>query len=106
MLYELQTPYSFDGKTDFIDLSNYLHRFLHMQTVSVGIRFRTENAGYQSLFAIYYKESLLPDFALELTRAVRHSSPGGMAKCWSGAVRRHTATERYTSFPSVVRRSA
>lgn len=44
MLYELQTPYSFDGKTDFIDLSNYLHRFLHMQTVSVGIRFRTENA--------------------------------------------------------------
>lgn len=66
MLYELQTPYSFDGKTDFIDLSNYLHRFLHMQTVSVGIRFRTENAGYQSLFAIYYKESLLPDFALEL----------------------------------------
>lgn len=107
MLYELQTPYRLTAKSDFIDLSNYLHRFLHMQTVSVGIRFRTENAGYQSLFAIYYKESLLPVLLWSYTRGRADTHrPGGMAKCWSGAVRRHTATERYTSFPSVVRRSA
>ena len=65
MLYELQTPYSFDGKTDFIDLSNYLHRFLHMQTVSVGIRFHTENTEYQSQFANYYNKRLLPEFSLK-----------------------------------------
>ena len=106
MLYELQTPYSFDGKTDFIDLSNYLHRFLHMQTVSVGIRFRTENARYQSLFAIYYKESLLPDFALELHkgRATLIARRHGEVLVRRGA--EASATERYTSFPSVVRRSA
>lgn len=66
MLYESYTCLTFDGKRDYIDLGNCLHRLLHTAELSVDICFSTRHPGYQSLLAVYYKESLLPDFALEL----------------------------------------
>ena len=66
MFYELARARAFDGESDWIDLSAHLHRFLSGRELSATIVFSTQDPGYQTLLALYYKESLLPDFALEL----------------------------------------
>lgn len=73
MLYESYTCLTFDGKRDYIDLGNCLHRLLHTAELSVDICFSTRHPGYQSLLAVYYKESLLPDFALELHKGAGYA---------------------------------
>ena len=68
MIYAWDGVRSFDGGADFIDISDELHRLLQADACSVDVAFRTEDAGYQPLFAVYYKESVLPDFALALQK--------------------------------------
>lgn len=66
MFYQLSQPTSFDGISQYIDISQLLHRFLHTDTLSVNIDFRTNDVSYPSLLAVYFKESILPDFSLSL----------------------------------------
>ena len=68
MFYQWNGSRTFDGKTDYLDLSEYLHYFLQSKTLSADITFRTRSAGYLTLLAVYYKESLLPDFSLSLNK--------------------------------------
>lgn len=64
MFYQMSRPCTMDGKSDFIDISGKLHHFL--QTKQIGIRtvIRTKSAAYQTILAVYYKESLMPDFSV------------------------------------------
>lgn len=66
MFYELTQPAVLDGAGQFIDLTQHLHRFLQASVLSADIAFQTADPGYPPLLAVYFKESLLPDFSLSL----------------------------------------
>ena len=68
MFYECEVPRSFNGEGDYLDLSNHLHRFLRSTAFSADIGFCTDDPGYQALLAIYFKESLMPNFSLNLNK--------------------------------------
>jgi len=68
MFYQLSQPVVLDGASQYLDLSQHLHRFLHTETFSADIRFQTRDPGYPPILAVYFKESLLPDFSLSLSK--------------------------------------
>lgn len=82
MFFTWDGPRAFNGADDYIDLSDDLHHFLQSDTLSLDIRFRTDSPAYLTLLAVYYKESLLPDFSLNLNkgRAVLTVKRGGGLK--------------------------
>lgn len=86
MFFEWDGPRSFDGRTDYIDLSDDLHYFLHAKALSADVRFCTEASGYQTLLAVYFKESLLPDFSIGLHkgRAALTVRRGGGLRVYAG----------------------
>lgn len=86
MLFAWDGPRTFDGRTDFIDLSDSLHHLLHTKSLSADLCFRTEEPGYQTLFAVYFKESLLPDFSIGLQkgRAALTVRRGGALRVLTG----------------------
>lgn len=64
MFYRLQDVLTMDGRTQYLDLSEHLHRFLQCGELSVDMVFRTLDPNYPTLLGVYFKESLLPDFSL------------------------------------------
>ena len=66
MFFERLQPIKLDGISQYLDISEHLHRFLNTPSLSVDIVFRTVCPNYPPLLAVYYKESLLPDFSLSL----------------------------------------
>lgn len=66
MFYQLTQPHSFDGSGQYLDLTPHLHRFLETDVFSADLLFQTTDPGYPPLLAVYFKESLLPDFSLGL----------------------------------------
>lgn len=66
MFFERLQPIKLDGISQYLDVSEHLHRFLNTSSLSVDIVFRTVCPDYPPLLAVYYKESLLPDFSLSL----------------------------------------
>ncbi len=70
MFYQWEGPCAFDGARAYIDLSDHLHRILQSRAFSADIVFCTEDPGYLPLLAVYYKESLLPDFSLCLHKGL------------------------------------
>ena len=68
MFYELTQPAALDGIGQHIDLTQHLHRFLNTADFSADIVFKTTDPGYPPLLAVYFKESLLPDFSLCLCK--------------------------------------
>lgn len=87
MFYTWEGRRTLDGRTEYIDLSDHLHSFLRSGALSVDISFRTEDPGYMTLLAVYYKESLLPDFSLNLNkgRAVLTAKRSGGLKVLASA---------------------
>ena len=86
MFYQLPQPVSLNGRNQYLDISSHLHRFLQTDCLSAEISFRTEDPGYPSLLAVYFKESILPDFSLSLykgrgTLTIRRN---GMLKVLTG----------------------
>lgn len=86
MFYQMQDALKMDGRTQYLDLSDHLHRFLQCRELSVDMVFRTSDPGYPPLFAVYFKESLLPDFSLFLYkgRAAMTICRGGTQKVLIG----------------------
>lgn len=70
MFYDWHGVKELNGIDDSIDLSAYLSYFLQTKTLSADIAFRTDSPRYMTLFAIYYKESLFPDFSLSLHKGL------------------------------------
>lgn len=68
MLYQWAGIKQFDGHHDYMDVSDLLQDLLHPKQLQIQLKFKTQGDGYQCLFGIYYKESLLPDFGLYLMR--------------------------------------
>ena len=66
LFYRLPQSMIFNGTDQYLDLTSHLHRFLQTDSFSADITFRTEQTGYPSLLAVYFKESILPDFSLSL----------------------------------------
>lgn len=66
MFYELPHPVELDGIGQYVDLTQHLHRFLNTPVFCADIVFKTSDPGYPPLLAVYFKESLLPDFSLSL----------------------------------------
>lgn len=64
MFYQLPHSVALDGIGQFIDISQHLQRFLNTNALSADIIFKTSDPGYPPLLAVYFKESLLPDFSL------------------------------------------
>ena len=86
MFYQLPQPISLNGRDQYLDITSHLHRFLQTDCLSAELCFRTEDPGYPSLLAVYFKESILPDFSLSLykgrgTLTIRRN---GMLKVLSG----------------------
>ena len=59
-----------NGTDQYLDISTHLHRFLEAESFSADISFKTWDTGYPSLLAVYYKESILPDFSLSLYKGL------------------------------------
>jgi len=68
LFYEWEGRRVLDGKGDYIDLSDNLHYFLKSGALSADVSFCTDDPNYLTLLAVYYKESLLPDFSLNLNK--------------------------------------
>lgn len=68
LIYSLDENKKFDGKKDFIDITHKLHYFLKADEISFLINFKTSSSDYMSLFSIYYKESLIPDFSININK--------------------------------------
>ena len=66
MFYQLLQPKKLDGTSQYLDITEHLHRFLNTASLSADITFRTADPDYPPLLALYYKESLLPDFSISL----------------------------------------
>lgn len=66
MFFERLHPIKLDGFSKYLDISEHLHQFLNTPSLSVDIVFRTACPDYPPLLAVYFKESLLPDFSLFL----------------------------------------
>lgn len=66
MFFERSEPLRLDGVRQYLDITEHLHQFLNTDTLSVDLVFRTECPDYPPLLAVYFKESLLPDFSLSL----------------------------------------
>ena len=91
MFYQLSQAVILDGTGKYLDLTGHLHRFLNTTSFSADIVFETSDPGYPPLLAVYFKESLLPDFSLSLwkgrgTLTVRRDTglkvlTGGEAVC-------------------------
>ena len=91
MFYQLSQAVILDGTGKYLDLTEHLHRFLNTAAFSADIVFETSDPGYPPLLAVYFKESLLPDFSLLLwkgrgTLTVRRGTglkvlTGGEAVC-------------------------
>ena len=91
MFYQLSQVTILDGSGKYLDLTEHLHRFLNTAAFSADIVFETNDPGYPPLLAVYFKESLLPDFSLSLCKGrgsltVRRGSSlkvltGGEAVC-------------------------
>lgn len=100
MFYEWKGCRTLDGKTEYIDISDDLHHFLQGDALSVDAAFRTDDPGYLTLLAVYYKESLLPDFSLNLNkgRAVLTVRRSGGLKVLSSAEAYCDGQEHLLSF--------
>ena len=70
MFYVLPHPLCLNGTDQYLDLTRHLHHFLQTDRFSADIRFRTTDSGYPSLLAVYFKESMLPDFSLSLYKGL------------------------------------
>ena len=68
MFYELTETKQFDGTGEYLDISNKLHYFLKAGALSADIRFCTEDPGYQTILALYFKEALLPNFSIGMAK--------------------------------------
>lgn len=68
MIYRLEEEKLFDGKEAYLDISEKLHELLQAEEISFVIDFKTESTKYMALFAVYYKESLLPDFSINVNK--------------------------------------
>lgn len=55
----------FNGE-EYIDCSNILHHLLNEDEISIKVKFSTESSEFMSLFSVFYKESFMPDFSLDL----------------------------------------
>ena len=66
MFYQLSQAVTLDGTGNYLDLTGHLHRFLNTASFSADLVFETDDPGYPPLLAVYFKESLLPDFSLSL----------------------------------------
>ena len=68
MFYELKETKNFNGTDTYLDLSGKLHYFLQNKAFSADIGFCTENPGYLTILAVYFKESFFPNFSLGLAK--------------------------------------
>lgn len=68
MFYQLNQTHMFNGSTDYLDISDTLHYFLQTDQLGLRVSFETSSPGYSCLLAVYYKESLLPDFGIYLNK--------------------------------------
>ncbi len=66
--YHLEEAKTFDGKGDYLSLSQQLQHFLKRDVLGVQISFESSSAGYDCLLSVYYKESMLPDFGIYLCK--------------------------------------
>lgn len=66
MFYQSSQAVILDGAGKYLDLTGHLHRFLNTAAFSADIVFETSDPGYPPILAVYFKESLLPDFSLSL----------------------------------------
>lgn len=66
MFYQSSRAVILDGAGKYLDLTGHLHRFLNTAAFSADIVFETSDPGYPPILAVYFKESLLPDFSLSL----------------------------------------
>ncbi len=86
MFYVLPQPLCLNGTDQYLDITRHLHRFLDTDSFSADLCFRTTDPGYPSVLAVYFKESILPDFSLSLykgrgTLTIRRN---GMLKVLTG----------------------
>lgn len=82
MFYTLTEPITLNGADQYVDLTHHLHRFLNTQALSADILFQTTDATYSPLLAVYFKESILPDFSLAL-----HKGRGALTIQRSGGLK-------------------
>lgn len=68
MFYEWKGPGIFHGADEYLDISGKLHHFLKSESLGLRIRFSLEASGIHMLLAVYYKESLMPDFSVFINR--------------------------------------
>lgn len=68
MFYTWNGPRVFHGADEYLDISGKLHHFLKTETLGLRICFSLEASGLHTLLAVYYKESLLPDFSVFINR--------------------------------------
>ena len=86
MFFQRSDPFKMDGISQYLDISEHLHRFLNTDSLSVDIVFKTTCPDYPPLLAVYFKESLLPDFSLSLYkgRGALTIKRGGSQKVFAG----------------------
>lgn len=86
MFYQLPQPAKLDGIKQYLDLTEHLHRFLNAESFSADLCFQTLDPGYLPLLAVYFKESILPDFSLSLHkgRGALTIQRGGQLKVLAG----------------------
>lgn len=68
MFYKLSECQSFNGIDEYLDITGKLHYFLQSKSFGMKASYRIESAGYCTLLAVYYKESLLPDFSVSINK--------------------------------------
>lgn len=64
MFYKLKEPCSFNGKDEYLDVSEKLHYFLQAKTIGIRAVFSLNAANYGTLFAVYHPDYFLPDFSI------------------------------------------
>lgn len=86
MFYVLPQPITLNGTNQYLDITAHLHRFLQTDSFSADLFFRTTDSGYPSLLAVYFKESILPDFSLSLSKGLATLTirRNGVLKVFSG----------------------
>lgn len=86
MVFGRWTELELDGKTGSVDCTGKLHHFLNCQAFSADFRFSTDDPGYGTLLAVYYKESDRPDFSIELHKGIVtvYTRHGGQGRVLSG----------------------
>lgn len=68
MFYSLQEPITLNGIKEFVDLTDYMQEFLQHDTIGLSIKFSSNCPNYMTILGIYFKESWLPDFSININK--------------------------------------